>query len=246
MKRTISAVVITLNEEENIERCLKSVRSWVDEIVIIDSGSTDDTLKIADKYRAKVYKRNFDNFSSQRNYGISKAKSDWILSLDADEEIPSELAAEIEKAVAEDLYDAYMIPRRNIIFGKEIKHTRWSPDKHIWLFRKKNGKFTNSIHEEVKVKGKVGEIKNAKIHHSHKNVHEFIKMLNTYTDLEADAIVRRGAKFSYFNLFYYPARSFIGRYFLKQGFRDGWRGFVLSYLRAMYQFTTWIKVWERR
>jgi glycosyltransferase involved in cell wall biosynthesis len=245
MKTTITGVIITLNEEENLERCLRSISGLVTEILIVDSGSTDKTINIAKKFGAKIFKRKFDNFSSQRNYGISKATSEWILSLDADEEIPKKLAKEIQDEVEKEEYDAFLIPRKNIIFGKEIKHTRWSPDKHVWLFRKSKAKFVSSIHEEVKVHGKIGELENAKVHHSHKTVRDFINMMNTYTDLEADALVKSGTKFSYFSLFYYPVRSFIGRYFVKKGFLDGWRGFVLSYLRAMYQFSTWVKVWER-
>lgn len=225
-------------------RCLSSVKGLADEIIVVDSGSTDKTVSVARSFGAKVYTRQFDDFSSQRNFAMSKAKSEWILSLDADEEIPGKLSSEIKEAIKKGDYDAYLIPRRNIIFGSEIKHTRWSPDRHVWLFKKAKGKFEKSIHEEVKIKGAVGELKNAKIHHSHKSVSEFIEMVNSYTEFEASEKVKRGQKFSCLSLFYYPLRSFIGRYFLKLGFFDGWRGFVLSYLRAIYQFAVWVKIWQ--
>lgn len=243
MKNSLTAIIITKNEEESISRCLKSV-SFVDEIVIVDSGSVDKTLEIAKKYDAKIFKKEFDNYASQRNYAISKANSRWILSLDADEEIPNALSTEIREAINNHNFDGYLIPRRNIIFGKEIKHTRWGPDKHVWLFKKDKGKFINSIHEEVHVNGKVGELVNAKLHHSHKNIYEFIEMLNNYTSLEAQELANKGVRFSCLKLFYFPLRSFFGRYFLKLGFLDGWRGFVLSYLRAIYQFTVWVKIWQ--
>lgn len=241
MKIYLSAIIITKNEEENIARCLESL-SFVDEIVVVDSGSTDGTLEIAKKYKANIFKRKFDDFSSQRNFAISKAQGNWILSLDADEEISEELALEIKNAIESEVYNGYLIPRKNIIFGKEIKHTRWSPDKHIWLFKKGKGKFANLLHEEVEVEGKVGELSNAKIHHSHKNVSQFLEMTNAYTEYESESNQR---SFSFIALFFFPLRSFFGRYIIKQGFRDGWRGFVLSYLRAIYQFLTYAKQWEK-
>jgi len=232
MKNYLSIVLITKNEEENISRCLKSVQ-FADEIILVDSGSTDQTIRIAKSYGAKIFTNKFVDFASQRNFAISKARGEWILSLDADEEIPRSLAEEIREAIKSQKVNGYLMPRKNIIFGEEIKHTRWAPDKHIWLFRKNKGKFKNSIHEEVEVTGSMGQLVNAKVHNSHKNVSEFLEMANSYTELEA------GVKF------YSPLRSFVGRYLLKQGFRDGWRGFVLSYLRAVYQFLAWAKQWEK-
>ena len=185
MINKLTSILITKNEEANIKRCLASIKDISDEIIIVDSGSTDKTLQIAKSFNAKIINKGFDNFASQRNFALSKAENDWVLSLDADEEISQELREEISKAIEAEEFDGYLIPRKNIIFGKEIKHTRWSPDKHIWLFKKSKSKFINSIHEEVAVDGHVGELKNPKIHYSHKNIHEFIKKINLYTDLEA-------------------------------------------------------------
>lgn len=244
MKNSLSATVITKNEQEQIARCLSSVVGLADEIIVVDSGSKDKTLEIAEEFGAKIYKRVFDDFSSQRNFAISKATSKWVLSLDADEEIPKELAEEIREAINESSFDGYLIPRKNIIFGKEIKHSRWAPDRHVWLFKKSRGKFVNEIHEEVEVEGAVGELENAKIHYSHRNVSEFLEMMNAYTTREAEFKNKKNIKFSYLKLIYYPLRSFAGRYFLKSGYLDGWRGFVLSYLRAIYQFTVFVKLWH--
>lgn len=241
---TLSAVIITKNEEENIERCIKSVSSIADEIVVVDSGSTDSTVAISKKLDAKVYFREFDNYASQRNYAIKMATKDWILSLDADEEIPDSLSKEIKNSIRKE-FDAFLIPRRNIIFGKEIKYSRYSPDKHVWLFKKDKGKFVNSIHEEVQIDGKVGELVNGKIHHSHPTVSAYITMINSYTDLEAEEKIKQKDTFSLVKLFYYPTRSFIGRFILKQGFRDGIEGFVLCSLRAYYHLVVWMKVWEK-
>ncbi len=242
----ISAVLITLNEEKNLARCLASVVDWVSEIVIVDSGSTDETLKIAKKFGSKIYTRKFDNFADQKNFADNKATFEWILSLDADEEVTKELAREIQTSIESTDCVGFLIPRRNIIFGKEIKYTRWSPDKHIWLFKRNKGKWIGGVHEEFKVDGKVGELKNAKIHYSHPTVSDFFSMLNSYTDLEAKRKMEKGETFSLFKMFFDPMKSFLGRFIYKRGFLDGWRGFVLSYFMGIYRMVTWIKVWEKQ
>ena len=236
----LSVNIITLNEESNIKRCLNSVRDFADEIVIVDTGSTDKTIEFAKKYTDKIYVKDFDNFASVRNYALEKSKGEWILSMDADEEITKSLADEIKLTIKNPKFDAYLIPRKNIIFGKEIKHSRWSPDKHIWLFKKSKAKFENNVHEEVAVNGSIGELKNAKIHHSHNSVHEFVSKFNNYSELESGKTSPNTLSF-----FIETAKSFVGRYLYKQGFRDGWRGFVLAYLRAIYKATIWVKKWEK-
>ena len=123
MKNYLTAIVITKNEEVNIGRCLSSVK-FADEIIVVDSGSTDKTVTIAKRFNAKVYGRKFDDYAAQRNFAVSKASGEWILSLDADEEITEALAKEIREVINKDDYDGYLIPRKNIIFGKEIKYTR--------------------------------------------------------------------------------------------------------------------------
>ena len=164
MKVKLSAVVITLNEEKNLPRCLKSVKNIVDEIIVVDSGSKDKTIEVAKKFGAKVYLRKFDNFANQKNFATLKASGDWILSLDADEKISSKLADEIHSLISKGLlknFDAYSIPRKNIIFGKFIKYTRWQPelDRHIWLWKRSKGSWVGDVHEEVKVEGNIGKLK---------------------------------------------------------------------------------------
>lgn len=241
----LSVVILTKNEEENIARAIQSVKPISQDIVIIDSGSTDRTLQIAEKAGARIFHNPLVSFASQRNISNAKAQHDWVLSMDADEEIPPDLQKEILLILQGPEFDAYLIPRRNIIFGREIKHTRWSPDRHVWLYDKTKGSWTGPVHEEFKTRGIVGILKHGKIHHSHKTVQEFLEMMNRYTEIEAAELVRVGRSFSMFSLIYYPVRSFIGRFFYKKGFLDGYHGFVLSMLRAFYHFTTWAKVWER-
>ncbi len=239
----ISTTIITLNEEEKIEKAIKSIKNLSDEIIVIDSGSEDKTVEIANKLGAKVFFRKFDNFADQKNFAVSKASGDWILSLDADEEIPSGLTMEIKNAVENKEYSAYLIPRRNFILGKEIKHTWWSPDKHIWLWKKDKGKWIGEVHEEVGVLGKVGELKNAKIHFQTDSVAEFLQGNEAYSDLLAKSLFKRGVRFSLFRLIWDPLLEFFTRFVYKLGFLDGLRGFILSYLMAIYKITVWIKLY---
>lgn len=246
LKVNITVTVITLNEEKDLPSCLGSVAGLADEIVVVDSGSTDKTLDIAKKYQAKIFYRKFDNYSNQKNYAAAKASGEWMLSMDADEVITEELADEIKEAVKNKEYDAYLIPRKNILLGKEIKYTRWSPDKHVWLWKKMKGEWKGRVHEEVEVNGIIGELKNHKIHYSYKTVADFLEMMNSYTDLIAEEKILKGKKFSYLRMFIDPAVCFFRRFIYKKGFLDGWRGFVLSYLMAIYRLTVWIKVWAKQ
>ena len=248
MKNKLSVTVITLNEEKDLTRCLESVKNIADEIVLVDSGSTDKTVDIAKKLGAQVFYRKFDNYANQKNFAAEKSNGEWILSLDADEEISPQLASEILPVLA--LHNqpaAYTIPRKNIIFGKFVKYSRWQPelDRHIWLWRRGKGKWVGDVHEEVVVEGEVGKLRDAKIHHQYDTVSEFLQMINRYSEIGAGEMIKKRAKFSYFQLFFQPIYNFLVRYFYRLGFLDGWRGFILSYLMAVYHLELWIKVWER-
>lgn len=240
----ISVTIITINEEKKIEQCLKSLQKLDAEIILVDSGSTDRTLEIAKKYKTKIFHRDFDNFANQKNWAISKASSSWILSVDADEIISEDLAEEIEKVIQTKEYTAFLIPRRNFILGAEIKYSRWSPDKHIWLWKKDQGKWEGEVHEEVVCTGKVGQLNNSKEHYSHDTINEFIKSNNFYSTLEAKSLHKKGVRFSFFKMIWQAGFEFFIRYFYKMGFLDGWRGFCLSYLMGIYKLMVWIKLWS--
>lgn len=240
----ISATLITLNEEDKIEKVLKNLEDLVDEVIVVDSGSSDSTVKLARKHKAKVFYRKFDNFANQKNWAASKAKGKWILSVDADEEIPYQLKTEIRQSIKNTQYHAFFIPRRNFILGGEIKYSRWSPDKHIWLWKKDFGKWIGEVHEEVVVEGHVGELKTAKIHNSHQTVSEFVNSNNFYSTLYAQKLFKKNIKFSLARMFWNAFFEFNIRFLYKFGFMDGWRGFVLAYLISIYQLMVWIKLWE--
>lgn len=250
-KNKISVVMITLNEEKDLPSALKSVKKLADEIVVVDSGSTDKTVEIAKKFGAKVYEREFDNYANQKNFALSKAKGDWVLALDADEEISPELSQEIRARIKndKDYYIAYSMPRKNIILGKFIRYSRWQPEfeRHsIWLFQKDKGRFVGDVHEKVVLeRGEIGRLENSKIHYQYETVAQFMGMMNRYSELEAGQKVKEGNKFSLFRLFFDPLYNFLVRYFYRLGFLDCWRGFVLSYLMAIYYLEVWVKVWEK-
>lgn len=246
--KKLTVTIITLNEEKDLPRALRSVKSLADEVIVVDSGSTDKTVEIAKKFGAKVYFRKFDNYSNQKNYAAQKATGDWILSLDADEEITPKLAKEIRKVIGENRFVAYSMPRKNIILGKFIRYTRWQPelDRHIWLWRRDRGRWVGEVHEEVVVDGEVGRLRNAKIHYQYETIAQFLEMMNRYSQFEAEERVKKGIKFSYFRLFFDPVYNFLVRFFYRLGFLDGWRGFVLSYLMAIYHLEVWIKIWEKQ
>lgn len=244
MKNNLSVTIITLNEEKNIEICLKSLKNLDAEVIIVDSGSVDRTLEIAKKYKAKIYYRKFDNFANQKNWAVSRTSKDWILSVDADEIIPEELVKEILEVIQNGKYAGFLIPRRNFILGAEIKHSRWSPDKHIWLWKKSEGHWEGEVHEEVVVKGKVGELKNKKIHHQQDSVSDFLMSNDVYSSILSRKKFKEGIKFSIWMLFWDPVFEFSLRFIYKLGFLDGWRGFILAYLMAIYKVTFWVKIWE--
>lgn len=244
----LSVTIITLNEEQIIGKCIDSVKDIADEIILVDSKSTDKTVSIAKEMGCKVFVREFDNYANQKNYAASKAKNNWILSIDADETIEKELAREIKKKITNSIYDGFLIPRKNIILGKFIKYSRWQPnlDSHIWLWKKDKGKWIGDVHEELVVKGSVGRLKHAKIHNTHDTISKFWDMMDRYSEIDANKLVKQGKKFSLFQLIFQPSYNFLVRYFYRFGFLDGWRGFVLSYLMTIYHFQVWVKLWREK
>lgn len=238
----LSVTVITLNEEDNIKGCILSVKNIADEIILVDSGSKDKTVEIAKELGAKTYFRKFDSFDQQKNWAVSKCSGDWVLSLDADERVPGDLGEEIKRSIQSSDCVGFLMGRRNFILGGEIKHTRWSPDEHIWVWKKDLGRWEGKVHEEVVLNGKIGRLNGKKIHYSHKTVADFFSANNKYSSLEVEKADK--IKFSYFKLFWDPLFEFALRFFYKKGFLDGWRGFILSVLMAVYKISVWVKLWE--
>lgn len=240
----LSATIITLNEERNLPACLKFLESLVDEVIVVDSGSRDRTVEIAKELGARVYYHNFDNYADQKNWALSKARGRWILAVDADERIPPKLAEEIKQAVNSTEYVGFLIPRRNFILGAEIKHSRWSPDKHVWLWRKGYGEWMGNVHEEVVVNGKTGELKEAKIHYQDKTIAEFINTNDRYSTLQARGMFTQGIKFSFLKMLHEALFEFFVRFVYKKGFLDGWRGLALASMMFFYKISVWWKLFR--
>jgi len=246
----VTAVISAFNEANNIEMCLKSL-SFADEIIVVDNSSSDKTSEIAKKYTKKVFvqKNNPNLIDLQKNFGFEKASSEWILSIDADEEVSKELAAEIKATIKKTTnVDGYWIPRKNIIFGKFIEHTGWYPDPQLRLFRKGKGKFINAhVHESIELDGESAYLKEHLIHHHYKTIAEFMgKTINIYAPNEAQNYLDKGYQLSYFDAIRFPLNEFISRFFARKGYEDGFHGLMLSLLMAFYHFIIFALLWEKQ
>ncbi len=246
----VSAVISAYNEEKNIETCLKSLK-FADEIVVIDNSSQDKTVEIAKKYTSKIFsqKNNPGQIDMQKNFGFEKATSDWILSIDADEEVSKELSEEIQKTIkTHSKVNGYYIPRKNIIFGKFIQNTGWYPDPQLRLFRKGKAKFVKlHVHESVKLEGEAAYLTSNLIHHHYNTISEFLKRTVTlYAPNEAQEYLDKGYVFSYFDAVRFPLNEFLSRFFARKGYKDGFHGLMLSLLMAFYHFLIFAFIWEKK
>jgi glycosyltransferase involved in cell wall biosynthesis len=241
----ISAVIIALNEEENILDAVKSV-SWVDEVIVVDCGSKDRTLEIAKKAGAKTYEKKWDGYTAQKNWANGKAGGEWILSLDADERVTPELKKEIQHILetGKDI-NGYYIPRRARFLGRYIRHCHWYPDYQLRLFRKNKSSWTGGlVHERVEVEGKVGHLNNDLIHFTYKDIADQTEKLNRYSSLWAMDAFKKGRKTGILNIIISPAATFINIYFFRLGILDGFPGFVISKNLAYYSFQKKIKLYQ--
>jgi glycosyltransferase involved in cell wall biosynthesis len=239
----LSVVIITKNEERNIADCLATVE-WADEIIIVDSFSTDRTVEIAKKYTDKIFQRQFTNYSDQKNFGAAQASNPWILSIDADERVSSELKEEICQVITKGSSDGYLIPRLDYMFGKKIKYGGWYPQYHLRLYKKDKGKWVRAVHEFVTVDGKIEYLKNPLLHFSHLTISNFIQKLDRYTSMEAENLFLQQKKTNIFNIIFLPLIVFIYKYLFCLGFLDGVHGLFLAVSLAYYHFAKHTKLWE--
>lgn len=244
----LSAVIITYNEERNLKRCLESLVGIVDEVVIIDSNSSDGTCTIANTYNARVIQHPFKGFAEQKNIGVQNATHDWVLSLDADEALSESLKQAILKIKIEPKFDAYFFNRLTSFCGKFIKHGSWYPDRQCRMWNKNKGKWTGLVHETWRfydTHNQYGYIKDNILHYSFYTVEDYFKMIERYTSLSAESYFNSNKKVSMLKLYLGPVVKFINDYFLKLGFLDGTKGFKAHYLAAYMSFVKYKKVRER-
>lgn len=251
MKETLSVVIITKNEEKNIEECLQSV-SWADEIVVVDSGSTDRTVEICRRYHAKIHEHSIDQgLNFNKNLGNDRAAGNWILSLDADERVSPELADEIQQ-VLENPGEAvaYRMPRRNYFLGKWIRSAGWYPDLNIRLFRKGKASWKKKVHEVIESSGPVADLKGAILHYSYRTLDDYFRKFNLYTSILAGEEWEEGKRVTPLNFLWHfvlnPLQVFLRKYFWMGGWRDGARGLFISFSASLVVVVTAAKIWEKQ
>ncbi len=239
----LSVVIITRNEEANLPRCLESV-NWADEIVVVDSGSTDRTEEIAVGYHARLYHEPWQGYGHAKQAGLSYATGEWILSIDADEVVTEELVGEIKRVVsAEGGPDGYYMPRRTNFLGRWILHCGWYPDPLLRLFRRQKGRFDEAaVHEKAIVEGETGRLKGELLHYSYPDLETYFEKFDRYTTMGAEKALARGKTAGWFDIVVKPPVSFFKHYISKQGFRDGLEGFILSVLSSMAVLVKYAKL----
>ncbi len=238
----ISATIITYNEERNIARAIESLRC-VDEVLVVDSGSSDRTVEIAAKLGARVLDHNWSGYSDQKNWAAEQASHDWILSLDADEAVSEMLEAEIwqVKKNGPDA-QAYTMPRLAQYLGKWILHSGWYPDRKIRLYNRRSAKWEGRfVHEGLVVDGPVAAFEGPLLHFTCQSLSEHVRTMDRYTTLAAEQLVDQGARISMWQLFFKPWWEFNRTFFLKRGFRDGAEGLAIAWMGAIYVFLKYAK-----
>jgi len=247
-KPSLSVAIITLNEEDVIERTLKSIK-FAGEIIVVDSGSTDGTVEICKKYTGSVIYNKWPGYAAQKNLAIEKCSGDWILPLDADEPLEPALADEIIRIMGSDnAMDGYFIPRKTFFLGKQIRHGGWSPDYTLRLFKKGKGRYKErKVHEALTVEGEKGRTSNAILHYTVRDIATYFKTLNRYSTLAVEEMARSGKlRGTVLDILIRPLWAFIHKYFFRLGFLDGVHGFIINGCHAFYVFSKYSKAWEKK
>lgn len=249
MPLTLSVAIITRNEEANLARTLNSVR-WADEIVVVDCGSTDRTAEIARSFGAKFFVEDWKGFGAQKNSAIAKCSGEWVLALDADEEVSLELSDEICHLLAGPrLQNAYFLPRKNFFLGRWIRHGGYYPDPKLRLFRRGTARFEESVvHETIRPAGSTGRLRGDLLHHAYPTLDSYIEHMNRYSSLGANQVIARGKTsrnfMSFFwNVFLVPLATFKYNYLFRLGFLDGREGFLLHLYHSAYVSWKYAKAW---
>lgn len=245
----LSVVINTLNEERNLPQAISSIKSLADEIVVVDMKSEDATQEIAKKAGARVYEfKKAGYVEPARNYAISKATSEWVLVLDADEVVPSTLSKKIKELLKNPKADYYRIPRKNIIFGKWIKHSRWWPDYNIRLFKKGKVTWNEVIHSVPMTTGEGADIPEkedfAMVHKNYESLEQYMDRMNKYSSIQAKILIDKNYKFIWKDLISKPLAEFLSRYFAGEGYKDGLHGLALALLQSFSEAMVYLKVWQ--
>jgi glycosyltransferase involved in cell wall biosynthesis len=246
MKTPVSVVIITKNEEENITECLESV-AWADEIILVDDESSDATVKIALKYTGKIFHRKMENEGRHRNWAYSQAANDWVLSVDADERVSPDLAAEIDLLLKNSpKFKAYAFPRKNYIGDYWLRYGGEYPAPQVKLFLKKEFKFEEAeVHPRALMDGATGYLKGDLIHYSHRDFADYLRSLNSQTTLEAKKWFLTGRKMSPGHALWRAIdRCFFKRLLFKKAYKDGIYGYAVAFFSGAYQIVSYLKYRE--
>ncbi len=240
----ITALAITLNEAHNIEGYIKS-HWFVDEIIIVDSFSTDDTVALALKYdKVTVYQRVFDNFSAQKNFAISKANNDWVTFFDLDEEVTELLAKEILEVSRKPKAIAYFVKRNYNFMGKRIKYSGFQTDYVIRFFNKNHCRYnSNLVHETIEADGITAKLKNTSPHYTYQSFDHYTGKLHHYSELQAQMLYEKGKKPNLYHFLFRPWYRFWHQYIVRLGILDGKEGFILAYVSAFSVFKRYVNLW---
>jgi glycosyltransferase involved in cell wall biosynthesis len=243
----LSVAIITKNEEKNIGRCLESVK-WADEIVVVDSGSTDSTMEICKKYHCKIFQSPWLGFSRTKQIAVDYCTNEWVLVIDADEEITPNLKVKILDTIKSPGFSGYRIKRRSFYLGQLIQHCGWNKDYPLRLFEKAKGKFDNKIvHESIEMSyGKTGTIEEVMLHYTYPDLHSHLSKIDAYTSLGAAELFEQGESSSISKAVMRGIFKFIKMYFLQLGLFDGKTGFVLCINSAYGVCLKYLKLWEMR
>jgi len=240
----LSVIVVAKNEEDRIGRALSSVSGIADEIIVVDSGSTDKTVEIAKSYGAKVYFRQWKNYGDQVDYALSLATQKWIFVLDADEEVSPQLKESIKEAINRDEYDCYMVNRRTYYLGKFLNHT-WYPEWRLRLFKNGKVRYERKVHAKPVCEGKIGKLKGDLYHYSFRNLKEQFDKTVRFAQQSAELMYSQGKKFHFYNLILNPISYFVKFYFIKKGFLDGVRGLLIALTGSTYAFMKYAFLFEK-
>jgi glycosyltransferase involved in cell wall biosynthesis len=240
----LSIIIITKNESRHIAACLDSV-AWADEIIVLDSGSSDNTVAICKTYTTQIYETDWPGFGPQKQRALDKARGDWVFSIDADEQVTPQLQEEIKQAMQSKQFSGYQIPRLSSFCGKQIRHGGWWPDYIVRLFRRESADFLDvPVHEKVLVDGPLGTLKAPLLHDTYQTLEEAIDKMNKYSSLSAKMLFDAGKKSSISKALIKTLWTFVRCYLIKAAFLEGRHGLMLAAVNSQGTFYKYIKLLE--
>lgn len=233
----ITAVILTRNNQRTLAATLASL-TWCDECIVVDDNSFDKTEEIAKSFNTKIFKRSLnDDFAAQRNFGLSKVKGDWVVFVDSDEVVATELAEEIQKSITLK-YDGFYMKRRDVLWGKELRHGETNGVRLLRLAKKNAGRWERTVHEVWDVEGTLGELVHPLLHYPHPDVAQFLDSINRYSTLNARVFYSQGKRSNVFEIVAYPVGKFLHNYIWRLGFLDGTPGTIVALMMSFHSFLT--------